>query len=95
MFLDNNPKKFQLFITDNESGIDLNTVKYKEKILKNGIDNIWHGHDKFDGSKEINASNGIEYQYRFTKKIGVYKYFTITASDKLGNTSEIQISVKD
>lgn len=95
MFLDSNPKKFQLFITDNESGIDLNTVKYKEKILKNGIDNIWHGHDKFDGSKEINASNGIEYQYRFTKKIGVYKYFTITASDKLGNTSEIQISVKD
>ena len=95
MFLDSNPKKFQLFITDNESGIDLNTVKYKEKILKNGIDNIWHGYDKFDGSKEINASNGIEHQYRFTKKIGVYKYFTITASDKLGNTSEIQISVKD
>ena len=91
MMLDNTPKKFHLFVTDNESGINLDTVKYKEKILKNGVDNIWH--KNFNNSKELNSLDGIYYQYRFTKEISIYKYFTITASDNLGNISEIQISV--
>ena len=85
--------KFQLFVTDNESGINMSAVKYKQRILKNGLDNIWH--DKFDGTKEINASNGINYSYRFTKETSIYKYFIISVSDNVGNISEMEIAIEN
>ena len=88
----NNIYKFQLFVTDNESGINLEEVKYKQKIIKNGIDNIWH--KKFNDTKELNSSNGVSYSYRFTKETLGYNYFTISVSDNVGNVAEMEISVK-
>ena len=85
--------KFQLLVTDNESGINLESAKYKQRLLKNGIDNIWR--KKFDATKEISAAGGIYYSYRFTKETNGYKYFTISISDNVGNINEIEIAIDD
>lgn len=85
--------KFQLLVTDNESGIKLESMKYKQRLLKNGIDNLWL--NKFDNVKELSASNGLYYSYRFTKETGIYKYFTISVSDNAGNINEFEFATEE
>ena len=85
--------KFQLFVTDNESGINLESMKYKQRILKNGVDKLWL--NKFDGTKELSASNGVYYSYRFTKETGIYKYFTVSVSDNVGNVNEFEFAIEE
>lgn len=91
-FITKNEKidKFELIITDNESGLNLDSIKYKKKITKNAIDNVWHDRSSFDEEKVLTENKS----YSFIKDVGIYNYFTITASDKLGNTTEIEISTK-
>lgn len=93
-FIKNNKVyKFQVFVQDNESGVKIDSAKYKEKILKNGVDNIWHS--KWDASLEIKKDGNIYTSYRYTKETGMYNYFTIKATDNLGNETEVNLSLKE
>ena len=77
-------------IIDNESGLNLDTIKYKQRILKKVPDLTWSKRNKFDSEQVISEGHS----YKYTKKVGLNKYFTVTATDNLGNVTEIEVPIE-
>ena len=77
-------------IIDNESGLNLDTIKYKQRILKKVPDLTWSKRNKFDSEQVIKEGHS----YKYTKKVGLNKYFTVTATDNLGNVTEIEVPIE-
>ena len=83
-------ESIEFTITDNESGLNLDTIKYKQRILKKVPDLTWSKRNKFDSEDILREGHS----YKYTKKVGLNKYFTVTATDNLGNVTEIEIPIE-
>lgn len=83
-------EKIEFIITDNYSGLNLDTIKYKQRILKKVPDLTWSKRNKFDEEVVLKEN----YSYKYIKKVGLNKYFTVTASDSLGNVTEIEVPIE-
>ena len=85
-----NVESIEFTITDNESGLNLDTIKYKQRILKKVPDLTWSKRNKFDSEDILREGHS----YKYTKKVGLNKYFTVTATDNLGNVTEIEVPIE-
>ena len=83
-------ESIEFTITDNESGLNLDTIKYKQRILKKVPDLTWSKRNKFDSEDILREGHS----YKYTKKVGLNKYFTVTATDNLGNVTEIEVPIE-
>lgn len=83
-------EKIEFTITDNYSGLNLDTIKYKQRILKKVPDITWSKRNRFDEEVVLKEN----YSYKYIKKVGLNKYFTVTASDLLGNVTEIEVPIE-
>ena len=85
-----NIESIEFTITDNESGLNLDTIKYKQRILKKVPDLTWSKRNRFDSEDILREGHS----YKYTKKVGLNKYFTVTATDNLGNVTEIEVPIE-
>ena len=46
--------------------------------------------NKFDSEDILREGHS----YKYTKKVGLNKYFTVTATDNLGNVTEIEVPIE-
>ena len=83
-------ESIEFTITDNESGLNLDTIKYKQRILKKVPDLTWSKRNRFDSEDILREGHS----YKYTKKVGLNKYFTVTATDNLGNVTEIEVPIE-
>lgn len=83
-------ESIEFTITDNESGLNLDTIKYKQRILKKVPDLTWSKRNRFDSEDILKEGHS----YKYTKKVGLNKYFTVTATDNLGNVTEIEVPIE-